>query len=174
MPRISTYPLCLFAALHGCRGVPSQQQMPTVRVEHAGLGLSVEVPTTWTVEREDRRMLVSGQPHSPEFVTTLTAQAIWPDFLDHALEQSYRALSEQTKFEWLWREPILVQDYSALFYCAAFELHELPRRRCGVLVHRETHLVDLAYQAPDASFTVGLPRFLHALESIEWFGTTLL
>jgi hypothetical protein len=161
--------LVLAAAACGARG-PAAPLPPERSYDNPGLGVSFAIPAEWVDDAVGAAVVLGGPAGTPSYFTPLTLQAsprgaVAPD-LDRVLTATWEHPAGDAPPTVRARVPALVAGAQALRYLVAFDLHEVPRLRAGVLLRHGGSVVDLAYVAPRDLFAANLLVFERALATL--------
>lgn len=169
---LSLCPVAMLATATGaCSTVEpkpgAQEPAPEPRTQQIrldGLGLGFELPLAWSGQTEGQARVYSGPEGTAGYFTTITVQALdsagTP--LGEILETAYAELAKKPGFAWKGRQPDALGQRQLLRYELEFELHEVKRRKAGLLIaaaESGTRVVDIAYAAPASLFEQGRQVF---------------
>jgi len=163
---------CLVLLVAGCDQRRPPEAAPTERTyDNPALGVSFLVPAAWVDDAEGAAVVVAGRPGTPDFFTTLTLQAGPVGAgdaadLERVLAASWAHVASDEPPYIVARVPTLAGGLPALRYLVAFDLHERPRLRAGLLLSHGASVIDLGYVAPRELFTQGLPVFERAVDTL--------
>lgn len=163
---------CLVLLVAGCAQRRPTEAVPTERTyDNPALGVSFLVPEAWVDDTEGAAVVVGGRPGTPDFFTTLTLQAgpVGPGDvadLERVLAASWAHVTSDAPPRILARAPTLAFAQPGLRYLVAFDLHESPRLRVGLLLQHGASVIDLGYVAPRELFTAALPVFERAVDTL--------
>ena len=134
------------------------------------LGLSMELPIAWSRAESTAGLVFSGGKGTSQYFTTLALQSLPPSsYLDEALEHAYDPVRILPEFSWEHREPSTADGRPALRYALAFEMHETPWRKAGILVEGTWGLIDISYSAVEEHFFDGLGAFELVASTLGFF-----
>ena len=140
--------------MSGCGGGSGSQ-----KVEVAELGLSMQIPSGWAVEKDNPRVFGKGNS---------TGLVMDEPLGGKSFNDRVEALIAKTPFESpkvISKTPLTVSGYDAIE--AVIEYPNAGSKALKVYIHKDDRLIEISYVSPKEKFSEDEPSFRESIASIE-------